>query len=244
MIGDILAEVILSEEPAGDERHLHGLEIAGADPAVLGGGTREERTRVGGQGDEVAPAIAFEGKHADDAGGAHAGQVAQAIERALIEGFTLLRLRVLVVRKNDIGSDDVLGGEAAVDAEQAVQAEQEHAGENDQCDAGSDLADDKRAAHPLAAGGFRCSAAFRTQRLLGMAADEADCGQEAAEQCTDERCANGKEDERHIHAQRMQQWQGGGEGVGQQGEGEGSEQDAEQASGGREQKRFCNRAAH
>ncbi len=147
--------------------------------------------------------------------------------------------------KTMLGSDDVLGGEAAVDAEQAVEAEQEHAGENDECDAGSDLR--RRQVRGAAACRRRIPMAVRLSERSAcwrMAADEADGGQQAAEQCTDERCANGKEDERHIHAQRMQQWQGGGEGVGQQGEGEGSEQDAEQASGGGEQKRFCNRAAH
>ena len=37
--GDVFAEIVLGEEAAGDERDLHGFEVAGAEPAVLGVGT-------------------------------------------------------------------------------------------------------------------------------------------------------------------------------------------------------------
>ena len=41
-----------------------------------------------------------------------------------------------------------------------------------------------------------------------MMAHEADGGQQAAEQCGDKGCADGEEDELHVHAKRMQHGQG------------------------------------
>ena len=158
--GDVLAAIVVGEDTAGDERDVHGFEVAGTEPAEARGGTREEGTRVGGNGDEIAPAVAIERKHADNGGGADSGQLAEAFERALIEGFAGGGRAVLLVRQHDAGADDVLGGEAAIDAQQAIEAEQEHAGKDDECDAGRNLTDDEGTTQLFAAGRFAGGAAF------------------------------------------------------------------------------------
>ncbi len=224
----------VGEETAGEQRNLHGLEVAGAHPAEVGDGPRVERTCIAEGGDHVPPAIAVKRKHADDAGGADAWQLAEPFERALIEGFAGSLRAVLLVRQDNAGADDMLGGEAAIDAQQMIEAEQKHASENNERDAGCDFCDDERAAQSLAARRFARGAAFGTQRLLGMIAHEACGGQQAAEQCREERCANGEEDDLRVHTQRMQQRQRGGQRVREVGERESGEGEAEQTSAGTE----------
>ena len=141
--------------------------------------------------------------------------------------------------------DDVLGGEAAIDAQQAIEAEQKHASENNEGDAGGDFADDERAAHLLAAGGFRRGAAFRTQRLLrddcgrsGWRASRPQSNAQTSDAPTAKRtsgasirsgCSSGRVEGRA--------WASKGRASVASGE-------AEEASAGREQERLCNRAAH
>ena len=55
----------------------------------------------------------------------------------------------MFVGQHDAGADDVLGGEAAIDVQQMIEAEQEHAGEDNERDAGGHFRDDERVASCL-----------------------------------------------------------------------------------------------
>src|ERR1700734_2124788 len=58
------------------ERNLHRLKVTRAQPAIFSKGPSEEWTRIGGDRDDIAPAVAIERENADDAGGTHPRKLA------------------------------------------------------------------------------------------------------------------------------------------------------------------------
>ena len=90
-----------------------GIEVGGADPAIVGesGGFGW----VVDGGDAVDPALAFEEHGADEGGGLDSRDSAEFVEDAVVEGganFVFLEVFALEI---DVGSDDVVGREAFVE---------------------------------------------------------------------------------------------------------------------------------
>ena len=101
--------------------------------------------------DAVDPAFAGEEHGADERGGLDSGKSAEFFEDAVVEGGADFVVGEVVALKVDVGGDDVVGGEAAVEGGEMDEAFGEESGDEEEGGAGEDLRSDEPASQESAA---------------------------------------------------------------------------------------------
>ena len=185
----------------------------------------------------VDPALAFEDHGADERDGLHARKGVEFFEDAIVEGSTHFVFFEAVALEEDVGGEDVIGGEAFVEGGEMNEALGKESGEEQKGGAGEDLCSDEPATEQGAAA--RAGGAFGALKsLLRPDAKETKGGKDAA----DEGCSDGEEDgerkdgevDRDGLRARDGQLSVGGEGA----HGDEGECDAEDATGDGEKENF------
>ena len=131
---------MLVEGAALEDGLAKGGEVVWADPAIV----RESGFVWDDQwGDAVDPAFAFEDHGADERDGLDAGEGAKFCEDAVVEADSDLVVCEGRALEEDVGSDDVFGGEAFVEGGEIGEALGEEPGDEKKRRAGKDLGPDE-----------------------------------------------------------------------------------------------------
>ena len=156
--------VALVEEAAAHQPDAHGLEVAGGDVDRTRRDDRLAGLHLVALGeDHAVVVVAAERNGVGGAGGGHAGQRPQTLQRLVREPNQCGVVLVSRARQTDRGSHHAVGSEPGIDSQHAAEAREQQAGADEQDEGERDLRHDQRPAQRPRAASARSGSPFFAQ---------------------------------------------------------------------------------